>query len=127
MLSSGGVYKNFDMPAMCVTVGSSVALNINKTTYNKDGQRQASFEAGDEVTVRLEIDEPEGSRTNYEINETLPKSVSGEITYKFSRQQDGYVKDGLKAAIHDGKVVFKGSEKLKFLNGRNAIEYKYRI
>ncbi len=127
-LSTGGSpYKSFDMPAMCVTIGSGVALDIVKTTYNKDGQRQASFEAGDEVTVKLEIDEPEESRTDYEINEAVPKSVSSEITYKFSRQQDGFLKDNLRATPSEGKVKFVGSEELRFLGGRNTIEYKYKI
>jgi len=116
----------FDMPAMCVTIGNSAALNVKKTTQDKDGSPKATFEAGDQVWVKLEIDEPGDSRTNYKITDAIPKSVSGEISYTF-KGSDGSLKEDQKTRASDGKVEFTGSDEMKLLNGRNTIEYSYRI
>lgn len=134
--------KTLDFPSMCVSVGSGISLNIIKTTFLQSGDcrpdsqcavgsgcirtRKATFDAGEQVLVRLEVDEPEDSRIDYEIQEALPKTVSGDITYSFSRK-DGLRKCDLKAKASNGQIVFSGSEDLKLLSGRNTIEYSYKI
>lgn len=124
---AGTPYKSFDLPAMCIKATSGMPVGLTKTTLNEDGERQAAFEAGDIVTVRLEIDEPEDERAEYEIVDRLPAAVSGKIGYSFFREKDEYKKENLETVAGDGRVTFIGADDTKLLKGKNVIEYKYKI
>ena len=126
----------YDFWSRCSVIEGN-PINIIKTTYlDKDGcksqcsnscQRKANFEAGEKVLTSLVIDEPNESRTDYKIQDTLPKTVSGEIIYSLKREKDGFCKTDLRATVSDGKIEFQGSADQMLLNGKNIIEYSYKI
>ena len=124
--NNGSKYKTFTFSALCINVTSGgTSPKISKITYDESGNKKATFEAGDPVKVILEIDESESTRSDYIIEDFVPASANGSISYKFIRS-DGFTKVGT-ATASDEKVRFVGTDELKFMHGINSIEYSYRI
>jgi len=135
-------YETFNFPSLCISIGSS-NLNVMKTSYDKDGNKKASFEAGEEATIKLEIMESDGSREDYKIEDFVPGTVASgtEVNFKLSRPKDSF--DGVarvSACESNGQskcLIISGTSnenELKdknfappFLQGLNTIEYKLKI
>lgn len=135
-LQSGGPLYIYDFSAGCMSVEGN-PLNIIKTTYLKEGncksacsnscKRQATFDAGEQVLTRLEIDEPDDSRTDYKIQDALPKTISEDVTYSFQREKDPFFCQSGTASASNGQIIFPGGGAQELLKGKNIIEYSYKI
>ncbi|MDP3013314.1 MAG: hypothetical protein Q8M92_03665, partial [Candidatus Subteraquimicrobiales bacterium] len=127
-INNGSKYKSFTFSSLCINVTSGgTAPKISKITKDDKDEKKATFEAGDLVKVKLEIDESESARSDYVIEDFVPASANGAISYKFSRQNDGFTKEGIGATASGGKVKFTGTDELKLMHGKNFIEYSFRI
>jgi hypothetical protein len=121
--------------ALCLNI-SKDSPYIIKTTYGSDpgddpanttAKRKATFEAGENVWVVLEINEPETSRTDFKVSDRIPGSVSGNINYKFIGAE-GATKSGT-VLPESGIVTFSHSDisELELRRGKNYIIYWYKI
>ena len=133
-------YKTLYFKSVCVRVAESSPLII-KTSYTTDpgddlanttGVRQASFDAGDDIFVVLEIDDSTSGRTDFIIEDALPASVSGAIEYSFYHGSNK-VKTG-EVSASDSRVFFKGQENGgsgevigALSSGKNYIKYRFKI
>lgn len=133
-------YKTLYFKSVCVRVAES-SPSIIKTSYatdpgddlaNPTGVRQASFDAGDDAWIVLEIDDSTSGRTDFIIEDALPASVSGSIEYSFYHGLNK-VKTG-EVVVSDSKALFKGQESDEskdavgaLSSGKNFIKYKFKI
>jgi len=103
---------------------------IAKTTYaeNELGEQieSSSFEAGDKVIVELEIREVSNERSDFRIEDTVPSSISGQITYQLINP-DGQSSGDQLTNVADGKIYITGSQSLLLKVGKNIIRYSYVI
>ncbi len=135
----GSKYKNLYFKSVCIRVSESSPFII-KTSYGSDpgedlinpkGSRQASFDAGDDVWIVLEIDDSTSGRSDFIIEDKVPESVSGKVEYSFYHG-GSKIKTG-EASVTDAKLQFsgqnsEGSETIGALaGGKNFIKYKIKI
>ncbi|MDH4358525.1 MAG: hypothetical protein OEV37_01060 [Candidatus Berkelbacteria bacterium] len=85
---------------------------------------KATFEAGGAVFVRLTVEEPSNSRTDYKIEDAVPSHVSGTINYRFER--GSYVYTGQTTAV-SGKITIEGKNDINLYKGKNYFKYSYKI
>lgn len=133
-------YKTLYFKSVCVRVAES-SPSVIKTSYatdpgddlaNPTGVRQASFDAGDDVWIVLEIDDSTSGRTDFTIGDQVPASVSGAIEYSFYHGADK-PKTG-EVVISSSKAFFKGQDSGDvgetiggLSSGKNYIKYKFKI
>jgi len=135
--STSTVVDTIVLNALCVKISKDSPYVI-KTSYGSDpgndpatttATRKATFEAGEDVWVVLEIYEPEGSRTDFKIMDRVPGGVSGKIIGAEFRNSNGEVKKLNDIPISDGTVNFSHDSdgQLTLLKGNNSIIYQYKI
>jgi len=133
-------YKTLYFKSACVRVAESSPYVV-KTSYESDpgddlanpvGTRQASFDAGADVFVVLEIDDSTSGRTDFIIEDNVPESVSGKLEYTYY-QGTTKIKSG-EVVVEENKIKFhgqddgSGGEVIGSLSGsKNFIKYKFRI
>lgn len=133
-------YKTLYFKSLCVRVAES-SPSIIKTSYatdpgddltNPTGVRQATFDAGDDVWIVLEIDDSTPGRLDWRIEDKVPESVSGKVDYSYY-QGSNKVKSG-RVNVTESKVIFSGQqgngsqEALGALAaGKNYIKYRFKI
>lgn len=130
------VLNNFAMPAMCLSVvDSGAGILISKSTLLLDLKTQtllpsASFEVGDEVVIRISINETLPFRQTWKIKDTIPPSV-GKLTGNPVLQTPGSGNNvELTSSIDGDTVVIQnkaGDQNTSLLGGVNIIEYRYKI
>lgn len=140
-----GEIQTVSMPALCLNVidgggggdngnESSSGLIISKMTYKVDPQtgeqtQQGSFEAGDEVAVKLTVKETLPYRQTWKIKDTIPSSV-GEIKGQATLQTPGSGSIEIAQNL-DGDILTLQNvvENLQtsLIGGTNVIEYHYKI
>jgi hypothetical protein len=133
----GLVNQSLSMPALCLNVvDAGAGLIISKNTYKEDKSvtpsrfnEQGSFSAGEEVTVRIVINEVLSSRATWKIEDQIPPSVT-----KLNGTPTLLVSSGkvvnLQYSLNGGAVSFQNdgsNSDAKLLAGTNVIEYKYNF
>jgi len=108
---------------------STEVISITKQTFDKDGKREATFEAGDQVTVEIKVNEP-GSidRDDFKIEDYLPKN-SGTAVLTL-RKSDGSTVTPINRPIGpDGKITLEGNSNAGIVlkPGVNIISYTYTL
>jgi len=100
--------------------------SVIKETFDSNSYTnyKATFEAGETVFVRLTIDEPGNSRTDYKIEDAVPSHVSGTINYTFRR--GSYTYSGKTTAV-SAKIIIEGKSEIDLYKGKNYLEYSYKI
>lgn len=139
------VYATKNFPALCTEFsGGLVApIKIIKTTYSSSqnldeldtSKMKAYFEAGDTVYTVMEVTDSSEKRTDFEILDELPNSVSGNLVYKIKRISDGKSFSG-SASIYvlGSRKYFRLTPSLDdntlpayLLEGKTIIQYEYKI
>lgn len=127
--------------ALCVRV-LETSPSIVKVSYESDpgsdlanpqAARKASFEAGDDVWIVLEISTGGAAGlADWKISDQVPNSVSGPLRYWYYHGAD-IVKDG-QVIVSDKKVIFKGADSGDtgaylggLSSGKSYIKYRYKI
>ena len=134
--SGGGLLGTLPMPVMCLNVlDAGAGLLMTKSTYlinQKTGEQtmQGSFQAGDEVSVRIIVNEVLPYRQNWTIKDTIPPSVT-ELTRepKISTPGSGN-KSSLTNSINSDTLTIQnrpGDSNTALIGGVNIIEYHYKI
>ncbi|OQA52622.1 MAG: hypothetical protein BWY43_00411 [candidate division WS2 bacterium ADurb.Bin280] len=102
---------------------SGSSLNIIKETYNSSGGREASFEPGDVVSVKIYIYEPGSTdRTDFKIEDIVEGNLSGEIKLNNVKIPSSQYK------ISNKILEITGSESVKLKAGTtNTISYSYTL
>lgn len=122
------------MPAQCLNVvDPGDSLVISKSTYKVDPNtlaqtEESSFEAGDEVAVKLIVKEILPYRENWRIKDTLPLSVT-EIKGAVTFTPAGGSSVEISSEISGDNLILQSSENSKtfLIGGTNIIEYHYKI
>lgn len=127
--------------ALCIRV-LETSPSIVKVSYESDpggdlanpqAARKASFEAGDDVWIVLEISTGGAAGlADWKISDQVPDSVSGSLRYWYYHGAD-MVKDG-QVVVSDKKVIFKGADSGDtgvyvggLSSGKSYIKYRYKI
>lgn len=135
------LYKTLYFNALCVKV-IKTSPSIVKVSYESDpgddlanpqAERKASFEAGDDVWIVLEISNNSGvSLSDWKISDRVPDSISASLDYWY--YQGNYKAKEGKVSLSGREVVFKGTdsgdtgEYIRQLSlGKNYIKYRYKI
>jgi len=108
---------------------STEVISITKQTFDKDGKREATFEAGDQVTVEIKVNEP-GSidRDDFKVEDYIPKT-SGTVALTL-RKSDGSTVTPINRSIGaDGKITLEGDANrgIVLKPGVNVISYTYTL
>ncbi len=100
--------------------------SVIKETFDSDSYSsyKATFEAGETVFVRLTVEEPGNSRTDYKIEDAVPSHVSGTVNYRFER--GSYIFTGQTTAV-SGKITIEGKNDINLYKGKNYFKYSYKI
>jgi len=135
------LYKTLYFNALCIKV-IKTSPSIVKVSYESDpgddlanpqAERKASFEAGDDVWIVLEISNNSGtSLSDWKISDRVPDSISASLDYWY--YQGNYKAKEGKVSLSGKEVVFKGTdsgdtgEYIRQLSlGKNYIKYRYKI
>jgi len=135
------LYKTLYFNALCIKV-IKTSPSIVKVSYESDpgddlanpqAERKASFEAGDDVWIVLEISNNSGtSLSDWKISDRVPDSISASSDYWY--YQGNYEAKEGKVSLSGREVVFKGTdsgdmgEYIGQLSlGKNYIKYRYKI
>lgn len=104
------------------------SLTVTKETYNSDGERAATFEPGDQVTVKLNVYEPgSDDRDDFKIEDRLPKT-SGSVVITL-KKSDGSTLNKALAVSSGGTIVLEGDsgQGIVLKQGENVITYTYTL
>ncbi len=135
------VRDTYVFPELCLHFvdRTDQSMQIIKKTYGSpqgddadESQQKAFFDSGDKVYVRLEVFEPNTTRTQYEIKDEVPPTVSGEIQYNLKRMSDGTSYAGkASVSVENGhrslKIIGATGVGNNLLNGKNIIQYSYEM
>lgn len=144
--SSSSKVQTSSLGPLCIKVSKN-SLKIVKTSYLDSAagvdlknlsavlalEKAASFEAGNNVVVVLELDELDNTRSDFKVSDLLPSTVTGKIDYVYI--SNGVVQNSSLINQTAGSVVFYGttpspakSPVIGSLNkGKNYIIYRYKI
>lgn len=124
------------MPVMCLNIlDPGAGLVISKSTYlidpnNGEQTLQGSFQAGDEVSVKIFVNEILPSRQTWKIEDGIPSFVT-KLTKNPTLTTPGSGSNaGLTSVINADSVVIQnrsGDPNSALLGGVNIIEYHYKI
>ena len=105
---------------------STEVLTVTKVTY-KDDEREATFEAGDNVTVELRVYDPGNSdRDDFKIEDAIPLTT-GTVNIMLKKSDGSTVTKNL--AVNGGKITLEGDigQGIVLKPGENIITYTYTL
>lgn len=108
---------------------STEVVSITKQSFDKDGKREATFEAGDRVTVEIRVSEPGTvDRDDFKIEDYLPKN-SGTVALTLKKSDGSTVTPINRSIGADGKVTLEGDSNrgIVLKPGVNIISYTYTL
>ncbi len=133
--SSTGETQAISMPALCLNVTDpGDGLVISKSTYKVDSKtnaqtQQGTFEAGDEVAVKIIVKEVLPYRESWKIKDTVPLSV-GEIKGAATLSPPGGGSSEISSQLDGDTLILQnkeGDSDTFLIGGTNIIEYHYKI